>query len=100
MVGNYRGNYAYNSEGLSVLAPAVQGVYYCGSKNSDGLTPLYIGRSENIQKRLQDHLRDDYWPGVTHFGYITCSTWFETANLEAAEIKKFQPRYNTVGKSP
>lgn len=98
MIGNYQGNYAYNSGSVSLFAPAVQGVYYCGLKDSNGLTPFYIGRSENIQERLQDHLRNDYWPGVTHFGYRTCSTWSEMVELEASEINRYQPRYNTVGK--
>jgi excinuclease UvrABC nuclease subunit len=99
MIGNYVGNYAYNTESVSLLAPSSLGVYYCGTKNINGLTPYYIGRSENIQERLQDHLRDDYWPGVTHFGYRTCSTWSEMVELEASEIRRFQPQYNAVGKS-
>lgn len=98
MIGNYQGAYAYNSKSVSLLAPASQGVYYCGVMVPNGLKPIYIGRSENIQERLQDHLRDDYWPGVTHFGYATCSTFAEMVDLEAWEIKRFQPRYNTVGK--
>ena len=99
MIGNYQGAYTYSGIGVLLSAPTTQGIYYCGSLGPNGLTPHYIGRSENIQERLQDHIRDHYWPGVTHFGYRTCSTWAEMIALEDSEIKRYQPRYNTVGKS-
>lgn len=99
MIGPYQGNYLYNSLGIAIAAPGTQGVYYCGCPSLNGLIAYYVGRSENIRARLQDHLRDDYWPSVTHFGFRTCSTWTETLTLEASEISRLQPQYNIIGKT-
>ena len=51
-----------------------------------------------IRGRLLNHLRNDYWPDVTHFGYCVCSTAKEAEDFEASEIKRLQPKYNTQGK--
>lgn len=98
MISNYQGNYSYNATGAILSAPPSMGVYYCGYIGSNGLVALYVGRSENIRERLLEHLRSDYWPGVSLFGFRTCSTWGEMVDLEASEIKRLQPRFNTVGK--
>ncbi len=79
------------------------GVYYCGYVNAQNvLEVLYVGRAlgigVSVKSRLLDHFRDDNWPGVTHFGFHACTTWQEAENLEAAEIKRLQPKYNTLGK--
>ncbi len=103
MIGKYIGHFLYNSINVSASAPKLQGVYYCGGLNPQNqLVPLYIGRAKGIvvtiNSRLCDHLRNDNWPEVTHFGYVTCSTDQEAEALEAAEINTYKPRYNTIGK--
>jgi len=103
MTGIYQGHFQFNQLGMLMSAPQAQGVYYCGSLNSQNqLIPAYIGRAKGngvtINSRLNDHLRDDHWSGVTHFGYILCSTDQETIALEANEIASYKPIYNTIGK--
>lgn len=98
MVGQYQGNFQFNSQSMQISAPLAWGVYYCGHLNPDGsLNPDYIGRAagENvsIRSRLNDHLNDN-WTGVTHFGFYVCTTSQEAEQLEAREIARFNPRYN------
>lgn len=102
MVYQYTGHYQYNSSSVTNNAPDKTGVYYCGHLNSEGsLIPDYIGRAMGegvtIQSRLADHLREDYWPDATHFGYQICTTKSETEAHEAEEIAKYKPKYNTQG---
>ena len=99
----YRGSYNYNKYTVPINAPEEIGVYYCGKLNSNNsLIPLYIGRAmgENvtIKSRLLDHLSKDYWPDVTHFGYVVCQTPREAEIFEASEINDFKPKYNVQGK--
>jgi len=103
MIYPYSGNHIYSRLSVSQNSPSDNiGVYYCGYTDKNILHVFYIGRamgdSVSIQSRLLDHLRDDNWPDVTHFGYRTCTRKRETEEIEAAEIKRLQPKYNTVGK--
>jgi excinuclease UvrABC nuclease subunit len=104
MMYGYKGNFAYNKFSVQISAPECMGVYYCGKPGSNGgLFPLYIGRAKgdgvSIRSRLLDHIRDDYWPDATLFGYHVCTTKTEAENLEAQEIRKYNPKYNTQLKS-
>ncbi len=101
MINKYQGNYPYSKAIVSGWNSVATGVYYCGSLSNGALTALYIGKAVadgGIRNRLLQHLQSDNWPGVTHFGYRTCTTAQEAENLEASEIKRCQPRYNTQGK--
>lgn len=100
MISNYTGHYAYNRQSIGTNAPEDHGVYYCGYPNSkNALVILYVGRAVGdgvtIRSRLYDHLRDDNWSDVTHFGYAICSTVQEAKDFEESEIEKYKPRYNT-----
>ena len=103
MVHQYQGNYSYNQSTITGWNNSQIGVYYCGSILQDGsLSPLYIGKAtgqDGIKGRLLQHLNQDNWPGVTHFGYCVCDTTKEAEDLESAEIAKYQPKYNTQGKT-
>jgi excinuclease UvrABC nuclease subunit len=62
---------------------------------------LYVGRAvgkEGIRGRLLQHLQEDYWPNVSHFGYCLCNTTKEAEEHEANEIKRLQPKHNKQGK--
>ena len=105
MTNSYSGHYAYNKITILRVAPDNMGIYYCGCLGSDGkLYPLYIGRAKgdgvSIRSRLLDHLRDDYWPSATHFGYHVCSTKQEAENLEIQEIKRCNPKHNSQWTTP
>ncbi len=78
------------------------GVYYCGTKTVDGkLTPLYIGKGTSeggVRTRLLDHLSEDNWHDITHFGYHVCDTATEAEDYEMKEIDKYKSKYNKIGK--
>lgn len=103
MISQYVGHYPYNQLSINTHAPEETGVYYCGSVNTENVLIIhYVGRSigtQGIKGRLQDHLRQDSWPDVTHFGYCTCETDQEAVVFEQQEIGNYQPKYNTQGKA-
>ncbi len=102
MIQPYKGHYQYNEKIVSDWNSTAIGVYYCGYPNTNGLSVLYVGKAisdEGIRGRLLQHLKEDKWPDVSHFGYCVCSTPKEAEDFEASEIKKLKPKYNTQGKS-
>lgn len=102
MIYSYKGSYSYDKDVVGNWDSNAIGVYYCGFLNSNkGLIPLYIGLGtgeKGMKGRLLDHLRDDHWPEVTHFGYQVCDSVKEAEEWEVKEIAIFKPKYNTVGK--
>ncbi|KKS90591.1 MAG: hypothetical protein UV65_C0014G0007 [Parcubacteria group bacterium GW2011_GWF2_43_11] len=102
MIYPYKGHYQYNETVIGNWDSSAIGVYYCGYANSDNkLTILYVGKGvgENgIRGRLLDHIRDENWPDVTHFGYQLCDYASEAEKWEADEIKTYKPKYNEQGK--
>ena len=100
MFSIYTGHFAYNKVSILQNAPYGIGIYYCGVVLKDGkLYPAYIGRAKGngvtICSRLLDHIRDDNWPDITHFGYRPCITGQEAEDLEIQEIRNYNPKYNT-----
>ena len=102
MIHSYAGSYPYNKDSISRYASDNFGVYYCGYMNGNTLATMYVGRAAgdgvSIKSRLLNHLSNDYWPKVTHFGFHVCDTKSEAIDLEAREIERLQPPYNTQGK--
>lgn len=103
MIYGYQGHYRYNKVSITNNAPESIGVYYCGYLDMNNLLiPCYVGRAKgdyvDIRSRLSDHLRDDSWSDVTHFGFSVCSTAKDAEDLEAKEIERCQPKYNIQGK--
>jgi len=102
MIHEFKGPYTYSEKVIEEWNSDAIGVYYCGFKLDNGnLKPLYIGKGtgkDGIRSRLLDHLSDDYWSDVTHFGYHICDNVTETENFEAEEIAKYKPKYNEQGK--
>lgn len=104
MISQYYGHYRYDKFNISSCAPDAIGVYYCGYIDSSGnLAVLYVGKASGIfskiKDRLLDHLREENWFDITHFGYRTCSSSSEAEKLELDEIRRLQPKYNSVGKA-
>jgi len=101
MIQEYKGPYQYSDKVVGDWDSDAIGVYYCGYLSGGNLSVLYVGKSVGdggIRGRLLDHLRDDYWPDVTHFGYRVCGTVRETEDFEAREIARLNPKYNKQGK--
>lgn len=102
MIHDFKGPYTYSETVVSDWNFDAIGVYYCGTRTTDGkLTPLYIGKGTGeggIRSRLLDHLSEDNWLDVTHFGYHICDTTAEAEDYEMEEIDKYKPKCNKVGK--
>lgn len=103
MIYDYSGHYQYDRLSVGDKAPDSIGVYYCGYVDNRGmLIAHYVGRAVGFQvslkSRLFDHLRDDNWSDVSHFGYRICTTQKEAEELESTEIQRLKPKYNEIGK--
>ena len=100
MVSPYEGHFLFNEDSIFENVPESIGVYYCGEiNNNNKLLVYYVGMSgESIKNRLLDHLRDEDWSDVTHFGYELCSTKQEALDHEVVKIEHIQPKYNDQGK--
>lgn len=103
MIHPYQGHYQYTELSVKNNAPDKIGVYYCGYVDEKNiLITHYVGRAKgedvSIRSRLLNHLYQDDWPDVYHFGYHVCTTEKEAEDLETAEIKRIQPKYNIQGK--
>ena len=101
MVQEYKGPYQYSDKIVGDWDSNAIGIYYCGYPSNNTLSVLYVGKGvgdAGIRGRLLDHLRDDYWPDATHFGFCVCGTVKEAEDFEASEIKRLQPKYNKQGK--
>lgn len=103
MIHAYQGHFVYDQNIVSDWDSMVIGVYYCGLILPSGnLLPLYIGKAtgqDGIKGRLLQHLNQDNWPEVTHFGCCACDTVKEAEDFETSEILQFNPKYNIQSKS-
>lgn len=74
-------------------------VYVC----YQGSTVIYVGRCTNVSDRLANHrhgTRPSAWVGeVTRILTRRCATYADSLVLESLLIRKYQPKYNTVGVS-
>ncbi len=59
--------------------------YYC----------LYVGKTDNLRRRLQEHLSNPPVAGLTHFFAEVYSTDEQRSKRERALIAEFQPIGNT-----
>lgn len=99
MAQPYNGQHSYDKAVVTGWNSTAIGIYYCGYLNQTGqLVPCYIGKGtgqDGIRGRLLDHLNQDHWPDVTHFGFILCNNAQEAEGLERTEIGRHRPKYNT-----
>jgi excinuclease UvrABC nuclease subunit len=102
MVQGYKGHFVFSREVIQTWNNDQGGVYYCGILNSTGqLIPHYVGKAfgeGGIRGRLLQHLNENKWRDITHFGYCVCSSENETFDFETQEIRKHNPKYNTQGR--
>lgn len=102
MIQPFKGPYSFDKFTVANWDSAQIGVYYCGFVNAQGaLICHYVGQAVGeggLRSRILQHLSENKWPDVSHFGYAVCGTAMEAANFEAQEIVRLQPKYNTQGK--
>jgi predicted GIY-YIG superfamily endonuclease len=72
------------------------GVYFLFCKNKDGEDAVYIGESENIHKRLVQHIQD-YNAEKEEF-YWTTAVLFLGRDLNKALIRYLEDRFVTIAK--
>ncbi len=58
---------------------------------------LYVGQSDDLRRRLTEHLNDPPISGVTHFFAEVWANYFQRMNREQELIREFNPPGNTVG---
>jgi DNA polymerase-3 subunit epsilon len=84
--------------------PDYPGVYYFYDKN---MKPIYIGKAKSLKARIHQHLNTNGYTNDKISEMVRKAydiSWTETANelealiLESKEIKKYQPKYNSVQK--
>jgi excinuclease UvrABC nuclease subunit len=78
----------------------VGGIYILAKPSSQrGLyDALYVGRTDNLRRRLGEHLNDPPVAGATHFFAELCNTELQRIIREAELIREFQPIGNTQGR--
>ena len=101
MIYPFKSPFAYDEDIIKNWKSDQMGVYYCGVLSTDNkLTIYYIGSAvsdEGIKGRLLQHVNENKWRDVTHFGYHVCDTAKETVDWEKKEIATYKPKYNTIG---
>ena len=101
MIGQFNFPYFYNNNVVENWESSVIGVYYLGVLTTDNkLLIYYIGRAvgdDGIRGRLLQHLSENKWNDVMHFGYHICDTPKEAMDFETKEISKYSPKYNKQG---
>ena len=86
-----------NKDKISRL-PKKTGVYVFGQKGEF----FYIGKALNIKERVKNHFqhlnfKDNLFTNqASKIGYIKTGSEIEALLLEAALIKKYQPKYNVI----
>lgn len=102
MISQYEGPFSYDKNIVQNWNNTSGGVYYCGALSQNGkLTVFYVGKAfgdGGIRGRLLQHMNENKWRDVTHFGYAICSTEKEAIDFESQEIRRLNPKYNTQGK--
>lgn len=100
MSQNYKGHYDYDKNIISDWNNTQGGIYYLLAKNIFGqFVILYVGKAfgkEGIRQRLLQHIYNNEWSDITHFGYSVCSSEEEALYLEAGEIHRIKPKYNKL----
>jgi len=60
-------------------------------------TPLYVGRTNNIYRRLSQHTRRVWWPLVDNITVDSHESAEECAADEAFRINFYRPMFNIAG---
>jgi hypothetical protein len=59
---------------------------------------LYVGKTDNLRRRLAEHLNNPPVAGITHWFAEVHATELQRTLREAQLIAEFQPPGNTVGR--
>ena len=76
-------------------APSKHGVYVLRLA-TDLSSIVYIGSTDNLEHRLNEHFISGDIQGVLFFDWYETSSLEEARNLEKHWITKYSPKYNSV----
>ena len=76
---------------------AVYGLFRYSTQNSTYYC-LYVGQTDNLRRRLAEHLNNPPVAGSTHFFAETHASEMQRKARESALIAEFQPVGNTQGR--
>ena len=100
---SFSGRYSYTKANVQAYAPLSGGVYRLIYKKNGDYYVFYVGQSDNLQRRLLEHLSDsdkdvcirrhlrDY---DCFFRFIEISSLDERVRKEQEEIKNYNPTCN------
>jgi excinuclease UvrABC nuclease subunit len=74
-------------------APSKPGVYVLRTATEIS-SIVYIGSSDNLERRLNEHFLTGDIPGVLFFDWYETNTLDEARQLERQWIIQYSPRYN------
>lgn len=74
-------------------APSKFGVYVLRTSTEIG-SIVYIGSSENLERRLNEHFLSEDVPGVSFFDWYEFGSLEEARDVERRWIIKYSPAYN------
>lgn len=93
----YYGEYSFTKSVIENWNSTATGVYYL----FEGSNIVYVGSAigdGGLRGRLLQHINERNFPYVTQFGYKAINGKDLVLSHELSEIKKLQPKHNTVGK--
>lgn len=102
-MANFSNLYAYNEDNVKKYAPLTAGVYRLSYKSNEGYYVFYVGRSNNLQRRLLEHLSPSeqdpcikkYLRGYNcFFRYIEIPSLDERKRVERDQIDGYDPPCN------
>ena len=103
VMADWSDRYHYTEENVRAYAPTSGGVYRLIYKSGDEYIVFYVGRSENLEARLLQHLQSsepnecirrhlrDY---TCYFRFLKVSTESERLRIEQEQIKEYNPSCN------
>ncbi len=74
-------------------APSRSGVYVLRIATEIS-SIVYIGSSDNLERRLNEHFLSGDIPGISFFDWYETGSLEEARNIEKQWIVKYSPRYN------
>ena len=83
----------YNKNNISYLNDNMSGIYVLYSETKK---IIYIGESEDIKKRLNQHINNNEWEDAIYFDYLIINSKEDRMNSEKNYIQKYNPKHNEL----
>jgi len=102
-MNNWSNRYSYTEENVQKHAPLTAGVYRLIYKSDDDYYVFYVGQSNNLNRRLLEHLSSSETDSCIKrhlrdyncfFRFIEISSQDERNRVEREQIEKYNPNCN------